>query len=157
MTQEPEPTGDRLARLTELAESLLREVQGLAEDSGEQFVSLAQRAHTNRLLIKVTIAGCALIALLTATLGIGLVGVVQNAERINELTHRLDVSQTETRRKALCPLYQVFLDSKSPEARTQAPDPEKYDQAFKVIEDGYKVLNCASFNEDSDTWTSPKG
>jgi hypothetical protein len=55
------------------------------------------------------------------------------------------VAQTTQRQKALCPLYQVFLDSKSPEGRAAAPDPLKYDHAFKVIQEGYDALECSDF------------
>lgn len=141
MTQEPEPTGDRLAQLTEVARELLDEITELKEEGGEQFVSLARRARDNRRMIWVAIV-------LTVATGLGLFQVTLNADHINGLTHRLDVAQTTQRQKALCPLYQLFLDSKSPQARKAAPDPAKYDHAFEVIEDGYRVLNCAEFNAD---------
>lgn len=146
MTQEP--TGDRLARLTEVAQALLDEITELKQEGGEQFVSLAKRARSNRRMIWAVIAGCMLDVALTVAFGFGLMRVDSNANRIDDLTHRLDVAQTTQRQKALCPLYQIFLDSKSPQGRAAAPDPEKYDHAFQVIEDGYKVLNCAEFNAD---------
>lgn len=141
MTQEPEPTGDRLTQLTEVARELLDELTELKEEGGEQFVSLARRARDNRRMIWVAIA-------LTIATGLGLFQVTLNADHIDGLTHRLDVAQTTQRQKALCPLYQVLLDLKSPQGRERAPDPVKYDHAFAVMEDGYRVLNCAEFNAD---------
>jgi hypothetical protein len=141
MTQEPEPTGDRLAQLTEVARQLLSEINGLTEKSGEQFVSLARRARDNRRMIWAAIV-------LTVATGLGLFQVTINAAHIDDLTQRLDVAQTTQRQKALCPLYQVLLDLKSPQGRERAPDPVKYDHAFAVMEDGYQVLNCAEFNAD---------
>lgn len=148
MTQEPEPTGDRLTQLTDVARELLEEITDLKEEGGEQFVSLAKRARSNRRMIWAVIVGCVLDVLLTVAFGIGLFQVTNNADRIDQLTKRLNVAQTTQRQKALCPLYQIFLDSKSPRGRKAAPDPEKYDHAFEVIEDGYQVLNCAEFNAD---------
>lgn len=160
MTQEqPESTSDRLVRLTDLATELLREAQELANGSGEQLATLTRRSRTNRRLILAVIAGFTLDVVLTVAMAFGLLTVMNNAENIDSLTRRLDVAQTETRQRALCPLYQVFLDSKSPQGRARAEDPEKYDHAFEVIEDGYKALDCADFNENSDPWpsVSPKG
>lgn len=50
----------------------------------------------------------------------------------------------ETRSEVLCPLYQVFLQSATPEARARAADPEVYDAAIEVIRDGARVLHCES-------------
>lgn len=158
MAQE-QPTTDRIARLTELAAELLDEVQELAGDNGEQLVTLTRRERSNRRLILAVIAGFTLDVMLTVAMAFGLLAVTANANRIDNLTHRLDLSQTETRQWALCPLYQVFLDMKSPQGRERAPDPEKYDRAFEVIEDGYQVLDCGAFNENGDVSPppSPKG
>ncbi len=158
MTQE-QATAERLARLTELAAKLLEEAQELAGENGEQLVALTHRARSNRRLILAIIAGFTLDVILTVAMAFGLLAVTANAERIDSLTQRLDLSQTETRQWALCPLYQVFLDMKSPQGRERAVDPEKYDRAFEVIEDGYQVLDCGAFNESGNVSppTSPKG
>lgn len=48
----------------------------------------------------------------------------------------------ETRSKVLCPLYAVFLQSDTPEARARAADPEVYDAALDVIRAGAETLHC---------------
>lgn len=149
MTTEPEPESqDRLTRLTELASEIIQELESLVTDSGNQFVSLAKRAQTNRRLIVVTIASLVLDVVLSVFLTLGIVQIKHNEHQISTLTNRLDISQTVQRQKALCPLYQLFLDSESPAGRAAAPDPIKYDHAFVVIRDGYNVLGCSAFIAD---------
>ena len=99
----------------------------------------------NRRLIFFVIAGGALDILLTVVISFALAGMNANTERIDALTQRLDTAQTVQRQKALCPLYQIFLDSKSAAGRAAAPDPAKYDHAFVVIADGYKALECDQY------------
>lgn len=158
MTHEPEPAGDRLARLAELATELLAETHALANESGDHFVSLAKRARSNRRMIWAVIVGFILTAALTVALGAALVRVDNNASRINSLTGRLDIAQTETRRGAFCPLYQLLLQSKSAKARAASDDPEAYDHSFEVIEDGYRTLKCDEFTDGTSPFTeAPKG
>lgn len=148
MTREPEP--DRITRLIELATQLLHEVDELTQGSGDQLVSLARRARSNRRLIMLVMAGFALDVILTVTMAVGLLQVTRNADKISKLAGELQVSQTTTRQRALCPLYQIFLDSKSDQGRAAAADPKKYDHAFGVIQKGYDTLDCATFNQDPD-------
>jgi hypothetical protein len=151
VTTEPEspdrdrPDPDRLTRLSELAMEIMEELEHLAQDSGNQFVSLAKRAQTNRRLITVTIISLIVDVVLSVFLGLGLYQVRANEHDISALTTRLDVSQTVQRQKALCPLYQLFLDMKTPAGRAAAPDPVKYDHSFQVIQDGYDALSCSDF------------
>ncbi|MFE0101145.1 hypothetical protein [Streptomyces sp. NPDC059009] len=144
-----EPGTDRLARLTELAQTLIDEVAELAGENGAQLVTLTKRSRTNRRMILVTLASLVLDVALTVTMALGLVRVDHNADRIDSLTHRLDVAQSDTRRKAFCPLYTIFLSSKSAQGRKAAADPKAYDHAFDVIEEGYKALNCGEFIDDA--------
>lgn len=139
---------DRLNRLTELAVEIIQELENLVTDSGDQFVSLAKRARTNRRLIIVTIASLVLDVVLSVFLALAVIQIGDNDQAISALTNRLDVSQTVQRQKALCPLYQLFLDSESAAGRAAAPDPVKYDHAFVVIRDGYSVLGCETFITD---------
>jgi hypothetical protein len=146
----PPEAPDRLDRLINLATALNAEVGDLAQNSGRQFVSLARTARTNRLMIWIVVGGGVLDLILTVALGFTVTGMVRNAQRVDALTQRLDMAQTTQRQKALCPLYGIFLDSKSPEGRKAAPDPNKYDHAFVVIRDGYKVLECDKYLKDGD-------
>lgn len=142
----PPPTNEaRLAELVEMARLLVNDFDEFAAESGKQFTSLAKRARTNRRLIFVVLVGCVLDILLTIIIVVTGAGVIANTRRIDALTNRIDLAQTVQRQKALCPLYQVFLDSKSPQARAQAPDPKKYDHAFVVIKQGYDALECNKY------------
>lgn len=139
----PEP--DRINRLTELAIEIIQELESLAEDSGTQFVNLARRSRSNRRLITAVIISVILDVTLSVFLTLALIQVRHNEHDINALTTRLDISQTVQRQKALCPLYQLFLDSKSATGRAAAPDPVKYDHSFEVIQTGYNALSCSDF------------
>ena len=145
MTTEPNPQDqdevmpeDKLSRLVGLASALVEELDDISHDAGNQFVSLAKQAGKNRRMITV------LVISLVLDVALSIILALITAQVVN-LTDRLDVAQTTQRQKALCPLYQVFLDNKSAAGRNAAPDPVKYDHAFAVIQDGYDVLGCAAF------------
>lgn len=144
MTGAPE---DRVAELTRAANGLMQEIQRLRADSGQQLVTLTRRSTKDRVMIYTLAASFALDIALTVALGLGLTSLNATSDQVAQIAHRLDVAQTVQRQKALCPLYQIFLDSKSPQGRQAAPDPQKYDHAFKVIADGYRALDCDAFNK----------
>jgi hypothetical protein len=136
---------ERLNELIDIGARLLGEIESFTQEGGRQFVSLAQRARTNRRMITVIGVSLLLDVVLTVATVFGWVAVSRNEHRITTLTERLDIAQTVQRQKALCPLYQLLLDSKSAAGRAAAPDPAAYDHAFKVISDGYGVLECSAF------------
>lgn len=141
----PEHKAARVEELISIGSALITEVNELTKDSGDQFVSLAKRARVNRMLILATAASCFVDLVLTVVLTVVGVGMQHNTDRIDSITKRLDYAQTVQRQKALCPLYQIFLDSKSPQGRAAAPDPKKYDHAFVVIKQGYDALECSKY------------
>lgn len=144
MVKEPEqPT--QVQALVEAAQHLMVQVDALGKEGGVQFTSLAKRSRSNRRLGIIAISGLVLDVVLSVVLSIGLIQVRANETDIHRLTDRLNTSQTVTRQQALCPLYQIFLDSRTPAGRAAAPDKAKYDHAFEVIQKGYDVLGCASF------------
>jgi hypothetical protein len=145
MTEKTPGDGDRKAELASLAAQLIDEVDDLSKNSGTQFVTLAKRARVNRMLIVATAGSVLIDLIITVVLTMVGVGWRHNTDRIDALAQRLDAAQTTQRQKALCPLYQIFLDSKSPQGRAASPDPKKYDHAFVVIKDGYRALECDQF------------
>lgn len=140
-------TQEQMDDLIRAAVDLNRRIESIALESGAQFVSLAKTARRNRLMIWVSITGVVLDILLTVVISVF-------GYQLAGLTNRLDSTQSAQRQRALCPLYGVFLDSKSEQGRAQAPDKAKYDHAFEVIEQGYRVLGCAEFLKESgkDKW-----
>lgn len=146
----PQIDDDRLDEFIEAVRTFTEEAKSLSAAKDSRIVDLSKRARSNRRLIWVTIGSLILDVALTAAITIG-------GLQISSLTHRLDVSQTETRQRALCPLYQVFLDSKSKAGRDAAPDPKKYDKAFEVIQDGYDALNCNDFISDGNAKAPGEG
>lgn len=145
MTTGSTPEPDRLARLAQQAADLAHEYAGLAEESGVQIVSLTRRAQLNRRMIWVVAVSVTLDIVLSVVLGVDLVQVSRNDRSIGALTHRLDTSQTTTRKNSLCPLYTLLIASETPAARAAAPDKAAYDHAAAVIRGGYAALDCAQF------------
>lgn len=145
MAEEKKAGPDRLGELAALAQQLVEEIDDLSEGTGGQLVALSKRSRSNRRLILVTLAGFTLDILLTVALGAGGWQLHTSNDRIDALTRRLDIAQTDTRQRVLCPLYQLLRDSKSAAGRAASPDPQAYDHSFAVIESGYKALKCAEF------------
>lgn len=141
----PEERAERADELISIGNALIAEIEILTKDSGDQFLSLAKRARTNRMLILVTIFSVLIDFALSIAMIFVMIAMQHNTDRIDALTQRLDTAQTVQRQKALCPLYQIFLDSKSAAGRAAAPDPEKYDHAFVVIKQGYDALECDQY------------
>jgi hypothetical protein len=148
----PDPT--RVAELISTAVELTQEVERLAIDSGHQFVSLARAARRNRMMIWTLGISTALDVIITIVLGVVGAGVVNNSQRLDAVTKQINQDNTEQRKRALCPLYGIFKDSRTPQGRAQAPDKQQYDHAFDVIEQGYLVLGCDQFLKETgrDAW-----
>lgn len=140
---------DRIQRLINMAVELTGEVEELARDSGHQFTSLARATRQNRLMLWGVITGGVLDVILTIVLIMVGLGQVENTDRIDKLSQQTADTQQAQRQRALCPLYGIFRDSKSEEGRKRSPDPEKYDHAFEVIEEGYLFLECDKYLKES--------
>lgn len=152
--ENPPPDQERVDALIRAATELNNQVVQVAQESGTQFVSLARAAKMNRMLIWLIAGAGALLTLVTLVMIFLWLGVRENTDRIDKVATQTSVVQTVQRQRALCPLYGVFLDSKSEQGRKNAPDPEKYDHAFEVIEEGYRVLECGQYLKESgrDQW-----
>jgi hypothetical protein len=138
----------KLQELITVGTQLLEQISQFADQSGTQFVSLAQRARANRRAIIALGISLFLDIVLTFVTVFAWVQVSNNEHKISDLTARLDYSQTVQRQKALCPLYQLLLDSKSTASRNASPDPKAYDHAFDVIGQGYAALDCSAYITD---------
>jgi hypothetical protein len=159
----PDPVGPEpgvaalLAQLAETAPQIVAELDALSEASGNQFVSLATQSERNGRQIRRTkrltwaLAASVLLDILLSVTMILVVVQVRHNENANAanqaataaLAHRLDVAQTTTRQKTLCPLYSVLLGAQNPKARVIFPQgPAAYDHVFAVIKQGYDALEC---------------
>jgi hypothetical protein len=139
----------KLEDLIDVGTRLLGQIEAFTNEGGRQFVSLAQRASSNRRAIWLLATSFFLDLVLTVIMGFGWIQVSSNEHDISALTSRLNYSQTVQRQKAFCPLYQLLLDSKSAAARKAAPDPKVYDHTFAVIQSGYDALDCTQFINSS--------
>lgn len=138
-------TDDEVTQLALQAGSLLASIDRLNGDTGAQMVRLAQVSRRHRRLIFGLAISLAVDIILTLVLGMGLNELHSTSGQVKDVTTRLNVEQTVQKQRALCPLYQLFIDSENPTARAQSPGgPAAYDHAFAVIRDGYAALNCQS-------------
>lgn len=144
----------KLDQLLEQAQLLTDQFAEIASSSGRQFVTLARTAKENRRLIWLMAVGGALLTVVCVVLAFLVIGQRSNTERIGDLAESTSATQIAQRQRALCPLYGIFVDSKSEQGRAAAPDPEKYDHAFEVIEEGYRFLECDKYLKESgrDKW-----
>jgi hypothetical protein len=132
-----------LAELTQAARELVERVNALHSDTGDTIEGLAQRSATNRRWIRVIVVGFVLNIILTIIVAVGGMQVARNNARIDAVTQRLDDAQTTQRAKALCPLYQVFLDfERFPPPNQSAEQIAARVQAYKTIHASYDVLGC---------------
>lgn len=133
------PNEEELRALIAQANALTASVDRLNSDIGEQVVELGRVDKQNHNMIRVLAAVVIVQLVLGALVAISLFGVKSN-------TDRLDRSEIVSRQEALCPLYELFLESKSPQGRDAYPQgPEAYDQAFMTIQHGYDALQCSDF------------
>jgi len=135
---------DLVRELIAQADALNRRIGALTEGASTQFVTLAQRATTNRRMIVALAVSVAMDILLSVVLIVTLAGVRSNDSRISALTTRIDVSQTVTRQNAFCPLYTLLLGTKSAAGRAASKDKAAYDHSYAVVQQGYDALGCAS-------------
>lgn len=116
----------------------------------DELISLRHTGHLNRVFIVSVFCGLILDVSLTAVLSIVLVGQVDNTNRIDSMTNRLDQAQTVQKSAALCPLYQLFLGLKTPAGRAAAisrgTSGEVWDKEFEVIQQGYDALSCKALS-----------
>lgn len=144
-TPEEKTPADRLGEIADMLPKLLTEVTELANESGVQFVSLAQRARTNKRMIFWLAVSVTFDIALSILLAFGFTALNDSQAQVNTLTQRLNLAQTVQRQQVLCPLYTLFLANDTPKARAAAPDKAQFDHAYVVIRQGYTVLSCADF------------
>lgn len=133
---------DVLTTITESIASLGKSVDNLTHKQAVQI------KRAKRLAI-IAIAGFVLDILLT--IGAGFLGVkaFDNANDIKTSQETIVSQQVQLRAlqnkvstEALCPLYEIFLKSYDPKSPAALEDPAQYEQSFRVIEKGAKVLQC---------------
>lgn len=133
----------QLAALTAMAQELVDRINALNQDSDETVLHLAKATKANRRWINVIMIGFALDIVLTISMAFVGHTLAVNTRHINQVTARLDDAQTVQRAKALCPLYQIFLDSEKFAPPNQTPDEiTRRGAAFAVIHSGYDALDC---------------
>jgi hypothetical protein len=142
---EPETAEQRSIRLAAAATALVAELEEFSDDAGVQFVTLAKRAQQNRVLIWIGLVLVALGIGLSVVVGLTVLQVQDNSRTNSELTHRLDVSQTVTRKNTLCPLYILLRAGDTKAARDASKDKAAFDKSYMVINQGYAALNCQEF------------
>lgn len=125
-----------------MPERVEAQVAGIEKSVGELAVATGeltrrQAAQIRRLrrATAITVIGLTLDLLLTVLGGLLMYRTSHNSARIDHLQQR-------TSTEALCPLYDLFLDSYNPTGPTAAADPAGYERNFDVIEQGARALGC---------------
>lgn len=134
---------DKIAALSQIANDLVNEVNKLNDGTGKKVDSLTTRVRRNQHVQLIVLASFALDIVLTVVLGITISHTQANANRLNDITHRLDYNANVQRKQVLCPLYKVFIDAKSEAGRQHYPKGAKeYDRLFGVLQGSYNALQC---------------
>lgn len=141
----PESIPRRLEALSQTANDLVTAVNGLNDETNQRVMGVNKRLNHNKKLMWIVIISFIVDLSLTGTMAWVFHQSRETTQDVKAITKRLDYNSQVQRRKVLCPLYQLFMDSKSEQARASNPNgPAAYDKAFKVIEEGYNALNCAA-------------
>lgn len=139
------PDRARIDALTETANDLIQEINKLNTGTGKSVESLNTKMRRNKHIMWVVIASLIVDIAITVGLTLTVNNTQQNSERIDKITQRLDYNANVQRKKVLCPLYEIFVNSRSEAGKAQYPQgPEAYDKTFDSIQGQYDALNCTN-------------
>ncbi len=154
------PIEQTVAVISESVASLAKSVETLTDHLSVQIVRTRAISTKTRRLAIIAIIGLALDVMLTVgTLFIiqrvrdnaRAVAVIQEARRAGAARNnaRLEAQQksiarlqTQMSTGVLCPLYDIFLKSYDPHSPSALANPSRYEESFRVIRSGSKVLGC---------------
>lgn len=146
MTEEPKLDAVQLQAVADATQQVADTLAAIAKDAGVQLVTLTKQSEAQHWKNWVIAVSLVLDVLFSVLVGLGFLALGNTTDRVDRTARALAKEQLATRQQVLCPLYTVLRDSRSAKGRAAAADPEKYDHAFYVIEQGYKTLACAEFN-----------
>ncbi len=110
-----------------------------ATEVRDELTKLSRLGKVNRILAIITFLAVIALAAVSAFL-------INTNMRLNEVTSKLDREVTVHRVEALCPLYQLFVNADTPQARenakTRGDDLVARDAAFSSIKKSYATLKC---------------
>ncbi len=134
---------DKLDILTDTANDLVSEVNKLNEGTGKSVAGLSTRIRRNQRVQAVVIASFVLDLILTVVLALNVSHTQTNADQLHAITDRLDYNANVQRKQVLCPLYKLFVDSRSDAGRKAYPKgPKEYDRLFGILQGSYNALQC---------------
>lgn len=137
---------NKLDALSEKADELVTEINRLSTGTGRQLEGVEKKQRRNAKIGLLVLLSFVIDVVVTVVVGFTVFETSSNTDKVDKITQRLDYQQTVTRKKVLCPLYQIFVDSKSAEARkTYVKGPKEYDRIFGIIQDSYNTIECAKF------------
>lgn len=118
------------------AEALTRSVAELTGAADR----LNKRTRRSEVIIGMTIVSFLFDITLTVLLYVGL----HDQQTATQAIQAVQSNGAVVRQQVLCPLYQLFLSSESPQARAAYPHgPAAYDRAFATLHAGQHALECA--------------
>jgi hypothetical protein len=140
----PYSNRNKLDDLTEQAGELVTQINRLNAGTGVEVEGLNRKVRRSQKMMALIAVSLLANLILTVAVAFTVHSTVENTQQVDAVTQRLDHQQNVTRKQVLCPLYQIFVDSKSDQGRKAYPQgPKEYDRVFKVIEKAYDTIQCA--------------
>lgn len=141
----PESIPRRLDALSDTAHDLVEAVNELNKETDTRVKGVSKRLRRNQVAMWFVVGSFVLDVVLTTVLAFNLHTTSTNTDNIKNIQAQQTYAFQVTRRKVLCPLYRLLEEGNTPEARKTYPQgPEKFDQVYKIIDDGYNALNCSA-------------
>ncbi len=136
---------DREKKLNDTAARIEAQITTISDS----IQAVTKTSKTNRKMILGIGLSLVLDLILTTAMAFGLVSLNNNSGRLDDVTSTLNSEVTTQRVEALCPLYQLFINSDTAasreNARVRGDDMEIRDKAYTVIHRSYDVLHCSDF------------
>lgn len=137
---------EALREFTDTCNALVERIRGVSEQVQEELATVAGRtdflmAKARRVRIGIRVLYGLAGLVIAAAIGLGV--IAHNMAATQTGLKASDKLQTE---QALCPLYGLFIQADTPQARErsaqQGTDPALRAQQFETIRDSYRALGC---------------
>mgnify|MGYP001589292114 FL=1 len=123
---------------------MMLQVEQLNKESSTTIEDVARTAVKTRRFTWALAVSLALDVALTTVLGLVIDTQQDNSDKIAAVVRDVETAQGIQRQEALCPLYQLFLDSESKVPPNQTPEQlAERTKAFGIIHKSYDSLECA--------------
>ncbi len=138
----------RLANEAELLRANVQTLVGHMEAVSNSIKVLERYGKVNRSITLLVLSGFVLFIIMVG----GLSYIVNNQLNTTNRLVAIEQEQTIEKTKALCPLYQLFINNDTPKTRenqrnaaiSNGLDPASIDKSWSTLHESYVALNCQS-------------